>query len=432
VANLAQVVTARKDTRTSKRLSDELSRLVPGGVNSPFRTFDEVGGHTIFFQKAFGSRIYDVDGNEYLDYLGAWGPAILGYAHPEIVAACQRVLKDGLVFGAPCELELEFARAITNVIPSLEQVRFVNSGTEAVMSAVRLARGVTGRDKVIMFEGGYHGHSDATLASSKHASSKGVPPGTSADTILVEYNNLEALALELQTSGKQVACVLVEPVAGSMNVVVPDRSFLEGLRALCTKYGALLIFDEVLTGFRVHLGGAQGYFDVHPDLSCFGKALAGGMPVGAYGGSIAIMSELQPIGSVYQAGTFSGNPVTMAGGIETIKLLSNPALFETLNSLSAKFVNGLTDIAKKHGYPVQFPHLNAMFGISFAAEPVKNYNDSLKIDSKAYAKFFHFLLKEGIYLPPSSVDAACISAAHSLEEIEFTLSICAAAFAEIW
>jgi len=432
VADLAQVITAHKENRTSKRLSDELSRLVPGGVNSPFRTFDEVGGHTIFFRKALGSRIYDVDGNEYIDYLGAWGPAVLGYAHPDIVAACQRVLEDGLVFGAPCELELEFAKAITNVIPSVEQVRFVSSGTEAVMSAVRLARGVTGRDKVIMFEGGYHGHSDATLASSKHASSKGVPAGTSTDTILVEYNNLEALAAELEVSGEQVACVLVEPVAGSMNVVVPDRAFLQGMRELCTKYGALLIFDEVLTGFRVHLGGAQGHFNVSPDLTCFGKALAGGMPVGAYGGSEAIMRGLQPIGQVYQAGTFSGNPITMAGGVETIRLLSNPNVFETLNDRSAKFIDGLKAVACKNGYPVQFPNLNAMFGMCFSASPVRNYSDSLKIDSAAYAKFFHFLLKEGIYLPPSSVDAACVSAVHTTEEIEFTLSVCESAFAQIW
>jgi len=427
------MITASKRKLTlSAQRSAQLAELIPGGVNSPFRSFEEVGGHTIFFSKALGSKLFDIDGNTYIDYLGAWGPAVLGHCHPQVIAACQQALTLGPVSGAPHELELELATLLTKTIASLEQVRFVNSGTEAVMSAVRLARGATGRDKIIMFEGGYYGHSDATLASSRHATSGGVIQAVAQQTLLVEFNNLEALEKCLQDHPNDIAAVLIEPVAGSMSVIPSEPGYLAGIRRLCTKYGALLIFDEVLTGFRVALNGAQSVYGVMPDLTCFGKALAGGMPVGAYGGSKKIMSNLMPIGKVYQAGTFSGNPVTMAGAAETLQLLSNPAIFQKLELLSARFFAGLQVVIDELDVPVQLQRFGSMFAIAFAPKPLKNYKDSLSIDSKAYAKFFHYLLDQGIYMPPSSIDAACISAAHSEEEIDFTIEICRQALKEMF
>ena len=313
------MITINKPTRPlSASRSAQLAKLTPGGVNSPFRSFQEVGGHTIFFSKGEGSRIFDIDGNSYLDYLGAWGPAILGHSHPQIIEACQRALSLGAVFGAPHEFELELASLLVQSVESLEQVRFVNSGTEAVMSAVRPARGATGRHRIIIMEGGYHGHSDSVLASNRHTSSAGIPKATADYTLLVPFNNLNALEECFVALGSDIAAVLLEPVPGAMCVIPPEPGYLEGVRRLSTKYGALLIFDEVLTGCRVRLGGAQELYGVKPDLSCFGKALGGGMPIGAYGGPEALMRELLPIGKVYQAGTFSGNPVTMAGGIETL------------------------------------------------------------------------------------------------------------------
>ncbi len=415
-------------TVRSRELSEKLQELVPGGVNSPFRSFDEVGGHTIFFERASGSQVYDVDGNSYIDYLGAWGPAILGHCHPEVVKACQEALSKGPVFGAPCELELEFAQLLTAAIPSLEQVRFVNSGAEAVMSAVRLARGITGKDKIIIFEGGYHGHSDATLVSDKHVASAGIPKSNVQNALLVEFNNLDALEQCLRSYKGEIACVLSEPVAGSMNVIAPEPGYLQGMRRLCTEYGALLIFDEILTGFRVSLGGAQEIYDVRPDLTCYGKAIAGGMPVGVYGGSRDLMGHLLPQGTVYQAGTFSGNPVTMAGGIATIRQLSNPEVFKRLEALSARFFKGLQSLIDAIDRPIQLARVGSMFGIIFAEKPIKNYQDSLSIDGKAYARMFHSLLKDGVYLPPSSIDAAAISAAHTEKEIDYTIEQFATAF----
>lgn len=408
------------------------ARVIPGGVNSPFRSFQEVGGHTIFFARGQGSRLFDIDGNSYIDYLGAWGPAVLGHSHPDIVAACQKVLALGAVFGATHDLELQLATKLIEIIPSLEQVRFVSSGTEAVMSAVRLARGYTGRNKIIMFEGGYHGHSDSVLASSRHASSAGIPQANAALTLLVEFNNLPALEQSLTTSGDDVAAVLVEPVPCSMSVVPPQPGYLESMLRLCRKYGALLIFDEVLTGCRVNLGGAQAHYGVKPDLSCFGKALAGGMPVGAFGGSEEIMSHLFPVGKVYQAGTFSGNPVTMAGGVETLRLISEPDFFSQLEAKSARLVDGLQAIVKRLSIPVQLPRVGALLGIAFTANPIKNYNDSLSIDSGKFAQFFHYLLNNGVYLPPSAVDSACLSIAHSHEDIDFTIEICRQAFEHVY
>jgi glutamate-1-semialdehyde 2,1-aminomutase len=411
----------KRSATLSEQLSIKLAELVPGGVNSPFRSFEEVGGHTIFLRSASGSKVFDVDGNSYLDYLGAWGPAILGHCHPAVIEACQAALARGPVFGAPCELELEFAQILTEAIPSLEQVRFVNSGAEAVMTAIRLARGATGRDKIVLFEGCYHGHSDATLASRKHVTSAGIPHSSAHNGLLVEFNNLEALEKCLQEHRNEVAAAIIEPVPGSMGVIPPEPGYLQGVRKLCTTYGVVLIFDEVLSGFRVAFGGAQELYGVKPDLTCYGKAIAGGMPVGVYGGSKELMSHLMPTGKVYQAGTFSGNPVTMAGGIATIRELMKPAVFSNLEVLSGRFFDGIQSQIDRLGAPVRLQRVGSLFAIIFAPRPVKNYNDSLLIDRHAYAKFFHSLLQDGIYMVPSAIDAACISAVHTKEEIDYTI-----------
>jgi glutamate-1-semialdehyde 2,1-aminomutase len=415
-------------TPLSAKLSEEIAELIPGGVDSPFRSFHEVGGHTIFFHSAHGAYLIDVDGNNYIDYLGAWGPAILGHCPPAVVAACQKAISMGPVFGAPHAMELELASRLLDIFPSMDKIRFVNSGTEAVMSAVRLARGFTKRDLLIMFEGCYHGHSDPVLASQSHSSSAGVPAPTAGRTVQVPFNDLSSLESCLEQNKSEVAAVIIEPVAGSMGVIAPDAGFLQGVRALCTKYRALLIFDEVLTGFRVALGGAQSLYGVTPDLTCFGKALGGGMPIGAYGGPSEIMNHLLPLGDVYQAGTFSGNPVTMAGGIETLRAISEPGVYEVMDNRTAQLFQGVSAIAKRKNIPVQLQSVGSMFAILFAEKPVRNYQDSLAIDSKRFAKFFHESLKRGIYLPPSSVDAAALSAAHTAKDIEQTLT----AFEEVF
>jgi glutamate-1-semialdehyde 2,1-aminomutase len=427
------MITVKQLTRPlSASRSAQLAKLVPGGVNSPFRSFQEVGGHTVFFSRAQGSRLFDIDGNTYLDYLGAWGPAVLGHSHPAIISACQRILSLGPVFGAPHELELELATRLVEGIKSLEQVRFVNSGTEAVMSAIRLSRGATLRNRIIILEGGYHGHSDSVLASNRHNSSLGIPQASAEQSLLVEFNNADALAACFQSCGDEVAAVLMEPVAGSMCVIPPEPGYLQEVRRLCTKYGALLIFDEVLTGCRISLGGAQELYGVQPDLSCFGKALGGGMPIGAYGGPEILMRNLFPVGRVYQAGTFSGNPVTMTGGIETLKLLSDPGIFAELEVKSARFFAGLAQAIEQTKAPVTLQRAGSMFSIVFADHPVKNFTDSQTVDVKAYARFFHYLLDHGIYMPPSAVDAACLSAAHTDEEIDFTIDVCREAFKQVF
>jgi glutamate-1-semialdehyde 2,1-aminomutase len=433
VAVLANQVSLsnKRSLKLSTEFSKQLAELVPGGVNSAFRSFKEVGGETIFLNRALGSKVYDIDDNCYIDYLGAWGPAVLGHCHPEVIAACQKALALGPVLGTPHQSELDFAAALVEAIPSFEQVRFVSTGTEAVMSAIRLARGVTGKDKIIMFEGSYHGHSDAVLASQSHKASAGIPVSTANNSLLVDFNNLEALESCLKTNRSQIAAVLMEPVAGAMAVVPPIPGYLEGVRQLCNDYDCLLIFDEVITGFRVALAGAQSLYNVMPDLTCFGKALGGGMPIGAYGGSKKLMSNLLPIGEVYQAGTFSGNPVTMAGGIATLKLLSNPKVFQRLEFLSETFFSGLQNVIDTMGIKVQLERVGSMFAIIFAPHPIRNYRESLSIDSRAYAEFFHYLLEHGIYMPPSSVDAAALSAAHSEEEIALTIDIFRDAFKQL-
>jgi glutamate-1-semialdehyde 2,1-aminomutase len=420
---------SRKQTVLSEKYSVAIEKLIPGGVNSPFRSFEEVGGHTIFFSKAKGANVYDVDGNKYIDYLGAWGPAILGHSPDKVVQACQQILEDGAVFGTPHPLELEFAEKLTSAIPSLDMVRLVNSGTEAVMSAVRLARGFTGNDVIIMMEGGYHGHSDSVLASTNgHRTSGGIPSGIADNTILVPFNDLELLAECLKRNAGKIAAVLIEPVPGSMGVVPPEPGYLQGVRKLCDEYHCLLIFDEVLTGFRVAFGGAQTLYNIKPDLSCFGKGLGGGMPIGAFGGSRKIMEHLQPIGDVYQAGTFSGNPVTMAGGCAVLELLSDPSVYERLEQRSAQLFNGLQSEIDSKGYPVTLQRVGSMISILFTNNPVRNFAESKSIDSVRFAKFFHHALANGITLPPSSVDAAAVSAAHTEEDIALSIKHFSAAF----
>lgn len=408
-------------TENSRTASNEIATLIPGGVNSPFRSFHEVGGHTIFLKEARGSKVKDIDGNEYIDYLGAWGPAILGHSHPSVVKACQDAVDAGAVFGAPTLLELEMAKSVIRHFASIEQIRFVSSGTEAVMSAIRLARGFTNRDIVVMFEGAYHGHSDSVLGSTTHQSSSGVLPGTKERTVLTPFNNLESLDATLTKLSGQVAAVIIEPVCGSMGVVLPEPGFLQGVRNLCDKHQVVLIFDEVLTGLRVAKGGAQALYGVRPDLTTFGKALGGGMPIGAFGGRRDIMDALMPIGEVYQAGTFSGNPVTMAGGIAVLRLLDDDRIYETLETRTAELFEGIGEFVRTRSLPIQLQRAGSMFAIIFSDIPVKNFEDSKRIDAERFAVFFHDLLSNGIYLPPSSVDAACVSASHSQQDIEETV-----------
>jgi glutamate-1-semialdehyde 2,1-aminomutase len=407
----------------SRELAEEIERLIPGGVNSPFRSFEEVGGHTIFFERGEGAYLFDIDGNRYIDFLGAWGPAILGHSPHAVVEACKKIIELGPVFGSPHTLELEFARKLNKAVPSLEMVRLVNSGTEAVMSAVRLARGFTGKDVIVMAEGGYHGHSDSVLASNGHRTSGGIPGATAGNTVLVQFNALDSLRDCLKRHADSVAAVLLEPVPGSMGVIAPAPGYLEGVRKLCDEFGCLFILDEVLTGFRLALGGAQEVYGVTADLTCYGKGLGGGMPIGAFGGSQTIMKHLQPIGDVYQAGTFSGNPVTMAGGCAMLDLLSAPGVYETLEARTSQLFSAVQADIDKHGYPVQLQRVGSMIAIVFSAAPVRNFQDSKGIDGKQFAKFFHFLLERGVYLPPSSVDAACVSAAHTAEDINEAVDV---------
>lgn len=432
IADLHSTFYAEKSSEFSKRIAE----LIPGGVDSPFRSFKEVGGHTIFFERALGSRLYDLDGNEFIDYLGAWGPAILGHCVPAVVKACRESLELGAVFGAPHTLELKLAELLCDAVPTVEMVRFVNSGTEAVMSAVRLARGYTKRDRIIMFEGCYHGHSDSVLASQSHCSSDGIPDQSKQNTLMVPYNNFKALERCLEKNQGSIAAVLIEPVAGSMGVVAPEPGYLQSIEKLCKQHSVVLIFDEVLTGMRIARGGAQELYGIRPDLTCFGKALGGGMAIGAYGGRREIMNCLEPIGKVYQAGTFSGNPLTMAGGIATLELLKDKSHYEKMEQSASLLFEGLADElrslrSKGKQLPVQLQRVGSMFAILFCEKPVRNFQDSLSINAKQFAAFYHELLKRGIYLPPSSVDAASISAAHSSQDVELTVKACSQSFAQL-
>jgi glutamate-1-semialdehyde 2,1-aminomutase len=414
----------------SEALMADASRLFPGGVNSPVRAFGGVGGSPVVMQRAEGPYLWDVDGNRYIDYVGSWGPAILGHAHPSVVRAVQETAANGLSFGTPNALENQLAEKVMTLMPHLERLRFVNSGTEAALSAIRLARAVTAREKLIKFEGCYHGHVDALLLKAGSGAttlgmpnSAGVPSSTVAATLLAPFNDLAAVGALFERYPDEIAGVLIEPVAGNMGCVLPKPGFLEGLRALCDKFGALLVFDEVMTGFRVALGGATAQFGVTPDITVLGKIIGGGLPVGAYGATHAVMKWVSPEGPMYQAGTLSGNPVAMASGLATLEALSQPGVFERAEQAAAQLVAGLKSACSEASIAASGNNLGAMAGLFFTENSVENYTDALKSDTKRFARFFHGMLQSGVYLPPSQFEAFFLSTVHSPEVIEETLSI---------
>ncbi len=422
-------------TSRNQQLFEKSQRLIPGGVNSPVRAFGSVGGTPPFFKRGLGSKLWDEDDKQYIDYVGSWGPMIVGHAHPEVVAAVQKTAANGLSFGAPTALELEMAELLTKLVPSMEQVRLVSSGTEATMSAIRLARGFTGRSKFVKFEGCYHGHADALLVKAGSGlltfgqpSSAGVPPEVVAHTLALAYNDSIAVEALFKEMGNEIACVIVEPVAGNMNLIVPDKDFLETLRAQCTKFGAVLIFDEVMTGFRVALGGAQARYNVKPDLTTLGKVIGGGLPVGAFGGRKDIMACLAPLGPVYQAGTLSGNPVAVAAGLATLELILSPDFYNKLEATTKQFVDGLSKAAKEQGVTFSAQNVGGMFGLYFRETPPTSYAEVMECDKQAFNRFFHAMLDEGVYLAPSAFEAGFVSAAHSEDDIKATVNAAISAF----
>jgi glutamate-1-semialdehyde 2,1-aminomutase len=412
----------------SAQLFSEAKSLIPGGVNSPARAWGSVGGDPLFFKKASGSRIWDVDDNELIDYVCSWGPMVLGHAYPAVIEAAVVAARAGTSFGAPTEMEVEMARRVVDAVPSIEVVRFVSSGTEATMSALRLARARTGRNKILKFNGGYHGHEDALLveagsglANQGIASSAGVHPGYAADTLVAEFNDVESVRILLEANIGEVAAVIVEPIAGNMGVVTPGSGFLEGLRELTTEHGTLLIFDEVISGFRVALGGAQSVYGVTPDITCLGKIVGGGFPVGAYGASAEIMSEVAPLGPMYQAGTLSGNPVAMAAGIATIDELSKPGVYEGLQVSTDKLADGLLSVFSAAGVKAVVNRACGLLTVFFTENPVTNMGSASSTDREAFGAFFHGMVDNGVYLPPSQFEAWFVSTAHTDEDIEKTL-----------
>jgi glutamate-1-semialdehyde 2,1-aminomutase len=412
-------------------------RHIPGGVNSPVRAFRGVGGDPVFFESAGGPYLFDADGQRYIDYVGSWGPMILGHAHPLVIEAVADRIQRGLSFGAPTELETQMAEKVCGLVPSMDLVRMVSSGTEATMSAIRLARGYTGRDKLIKFEGCYHGHSDSLLVKAGSGaltlgepSSPGVPAALAQLTVTLTYNNLDQVRDTFAAIGEEIACVIVEPVAGNMNCIPPEPGFLEGLRELCDEFGAVLIFDEVMTGFRVALGGAQALYAVQPDLTTLGKVIGGGMPVGAFGGRREIMERIAPLGPVYQAGTLSGNPVAMAAGIKTLELISEPGFYEALTTRTGLLVEGLEQAAAAAGVPLTTNQVGGMFGIFFTDAPrVTDYAGATACDQERFRAFYHAMLERGVYLAPSAYEAGFVSAAHSDADIDATLHAAAESFA---
>ena len=423
----------------SQELFEQALYHIPGGVNSPVRAFRGVGGDPVFVERASGAYFYDPDGNRYIDYVGSWGPMILGHAHPAVISAVQKAVQNGLSFGAPTAIETEMANKVCELVPSMDMVRMVSSGTEATMSAIRLARGYTGRDKILKFEGCYHGHSDSLLVKAGSGaltlgepSSPGVPASLAEHTLTLDYNNLEQVQETFSKIGEQIACIIVEPVAGNMNCIPPVAGFLEGLREICDQYGTVLIFDEVMTGFRVSLGGAQGYYGITPDLTTLGKVIGGGMPVGAFGGKREIMEKIAPLGPVYQAGTLSGNPVAMAAGLQTLQLIATPGFYDVLSAITEKLAAGLVAQAAKAGVPLTYNQVGGMFGIFFTDAPtVENFAQATACNQDAFKQFFHAMLDRGIYMAPSSYEAGFVSSAHSDDDITETLEAASAAFAEI-
>jgi glutamate-1-semialdehyde 2,1-aminomutase len=417
-------------------LFSEACQYIPGGVNSPVRAFRGVGGDPIFFKKAAGAYTYSADGRKFIDYVGSWGPMILGHAHPQVIAAVQRVAADGLSFGAPTELETELAKRVIELVPSIELVRFVSSGTEATMSAIRLARGFTGRETIVKFEGCYHGHSDSLLIKAGSGAltfgvptSPGVPQSLAKHTVTLTFNDAEQVREAFRQIGDQIACVIVEPIAGNMNCVLPTPGFLQTLRSECDKAGALLIFDEVMTGFRVARGGAQALYGIRPDLTTLGKIIGGGMPVGAFGGRRDIMERLAPLGPVYQAGTLSGNPVSMAAGIATLELLSAPGFHERLGKQTDTLIAGLRAAAARAGVALATNHVCGMFGFFFSEEPVVDaYAKVMASDVAHFNRFFHAMIAAGVYFAPSAFEAGFLSAAHTSVDIDATVAAAERAF----
>ncbi|MHB8166374.1 MAG: glutamate-1-semialdehyde 2,1-aminomutase [Sulfuricella sp.] len=425
-------------TSRNQQLFEKSLQFIPGGVNSPVRAFGSVGGTPLFFKRGAGATVWDEDGQAYIDYVGSWGPMILGHAHPEVVKAVQETAANGLSFGAPTALELEMAETLCSLLPGMDQVRLVSSGTEATMSAIRLARGYTGRSKFIKFEGCYHGHADALLVKAGsgaltfgHPSSGGVPAETVAHTLVLPYNDSVALAETFKQIGNEIAAVIVEPVAGNMNLVAPKPEFLRALRELCTQHGSVLIFDEVMTGFRVGPKCAQGLFGIVPDLTTLGKVIGGGMPVGAFGGRRDIMQKLAPLGPVYQAGTLSGNPVAVAAGLTTLRLVQAAGFYDKLAAATRKLTEGLAAAAKEQGIVFSAQSVGGMFGVYFRATPPASYAEVMECDKTAFNHFFHAMLEKGFYFAPSAFEAGFVSAAHSAEDIDRTIQAAREVFAQM-
>lgn len=422
----------------SQQLFERAQQSIPGGVNSPVRAFRQVGGTPVFFAKGEGAYLWDVDGKKYIDYVGSWGPAILGHAHPAVIDAVCATAKNGLSFGAPCEAEIILAEKVKALMPNVELVRMVSSGTEATMSAIRLARGYTGKNKLIKFEGCYHGHADSLLVKAGSGmltlgepTSPGVPADFAKHTLVAEFNNLASVEKLFAEHSDDIACIIVEPVAGNMNLIAPDKSFHQGLRALCDKHGALLIFDEVMTGFRVHLNGAQAIYGITPDLTTMGKVIGGGMPVGAFGGKRAIMEKMAPLGPIYQAGTLSGNPVAMAAGIVTLAEIASPNFYESLAHKSKALMSGFEHAAKQANVPLTTDFVGGMFGFYFTKEKVTTYQQATQCDIPAFKKFFHLMLNEGVYLAPSAFEAGFVSAAHNDADLANSIAAAERSFAAL-
>ena len=423
----------------STALFSRARQIIPGGVNSPVRAFKGVGGTPVFIKNAQGAYIFDTDGKQYIDYVGSWGPMILGHNHPAILNAVLKTAENGLSFGAPTPLEIDLAELVCELIPSIEMVRMVSSGTEATMSAIRLARGYTGRDKIIKFEGCYHGHADSLLVKAGSGAltlgqpdSPGVPADFAKHTLTCAYNDLNSVKQAFAQYPHEIACVIVEPVAGNMNCILPQQGFLQGLRELCDQYGAVFIIDEVMTGFRVALGGAQSYYQVKPDLTCLGKIIGGGMPVGAFGGKKEIMQYIAPLGPVYQAGTLSGNPIAMAAGLACLNELKKDGNQQRLADMTKKLALGLKTLADKHAIPFTVNYVGAMFGLFFTDNSeVTSYQEVMACDTEKFKRFFHTMLEQGVYLAPSAFEAGFMSLAHTDEDIERTLAAADMAFAKL-
>ncbi|OGA73737.1 MAG: glutamate-1-semialdehyde-2,1-aminomutase [Betaproteobacteria bacterium RIFCSPLOWO2_12_FULL_65_14] len=423
---------------TNETLFQRAQRIIPAGVNSPVRAFRAVGGAPVFFERASGAHLWDVEGRRYIDYVGSWGPMVAGHTHPEVVKAVQAAAARALSFGAPTQAEIELAETLCRLVPSLDMVRLVSSGTEATMTAIRLARGFTGRDVIVKFEGCYHGHADSLLVKAGsgaltfgNPSSAGVPADTACHTVVADYNDSSQIKTLFEKQGKAIAGVIVEPVAGNMNLVLPAPGFLETLREECTRHGAVLIFDEVMTGFRVALGGAQARFGIRPDLTTLGKVIGGGLPVGAVGGRRDIMEKIAPLGPVYQAGTLSGNPVAVAAGLATLKIVDSPGFQERIEGTTRTLVEGLQQEAKKARVSFSAQSIGSMFGLYFRDAAPRTFAEVMQCDRERFNRFFHEMLKRGVYLAPSAYEAGFVSAAHGATEIEETLRAAREAFSQV-